>query len=82
MKRAIPTTSCSTTPISTRQAIGECIDERYHGCGGETQKRWGAIRVVEHITERPCERFEVGQQACCDSLRERGEQAIVPRIGG
>src|SRR5437899_10923024 len=43
----------------TSQAIGERVDERYHGSGGEIQKRWGAIRVVEHIAERPCARFEV-----------------------
>jgi len=57
----------------TSQAIGECVDERHHGSGREIQKRWGAIRVVEHIAERPCERLEVGQQARCVLLRERGE---------
>jgi len=63
MKRAIPTTpSRPTTPIS-QSGIGQRVDERHHGSGGEIQKRWGAIRVVEHIAERPCERSKVGQQA-------------------
>src|SRR5262249_6357354 len=66
----------------TSQAIGECVDERHHGSGGEIQKCWGAIRVVEHIAERPGERFEVGQQARCVLLWERGKQAIVSRIEG
>ena len=78
MKSATPTTpSRPTTPISPRQAIGERVDERHHGRGGEIQKRGGAIRVVEDIAERPGERFEVWLQARGVLLWEGSKQGIV-----